>query len=133
MVFGTLLGALALVWNSPAALGEQPPFFVASVLSDDGETTITLSDKAATSVPMPAAFTGWGCYIGDTQRLGASYVKKITCGGPWGFVDTFVTCGPNRRSADAILRLRQPIAGGKEEADAAGKLTISAGCAYSKK
>jgi hypothetical protein len=130
---GAVFGAISLVWASPVARCESRPFFVASVLSDDGETTIILSDGAATPVPMPAVFTGWKCYIGDTERLGPSFVKKVTCGGPWGFVDTFVTCGPKHRIGEAVLRLRQPIAGTKEEADAAEKLTLSAACAYDKK
>ena len=96
-----------------------------------GETRLDLTDDAAAvSVPLPAVFSGWSCYVGDTQRQGSAYLKKITCGGKWGFVDTFVSCDAKNRRSGSALRLRQPIAGTKQEIDAAEKVTISVGCQY---
>ena len=98
-----------------------------------GETHLDLADAVATPISMPPVFAGWGCYIGDTQRIGNGYTKRITCGGRWGFVETFATCDSKHPDATSILRLRQAIDGTKQEVDAAEKVTISVGCGYSRK
>ena len=109
---------------------KRRPFFAALFSPTTGRLRLFFQTARPRRSQLPAVFTGWKCYIGDTERLGPSFVKKVTCGGPWGFVDTFVTCGPKHRIGEAVLRLRQPIAGTKEEADAAEKLTLSAASAY---
>ena len=127
--------ALVLVGflRSPATEAERTPFFAASVIFAGGETNLALTDSDATRINLPPAFDGWGCYIGDTQRVGVAFTKQVTCGGPWGFVDTFVSCDPKHRNAMASLRLRQAVQGTKAEIDTAEKVTIAAGCGYSKK
>jgi len=119
--------------GSSVAEAEGRPLFVASLIFKGGETGLDLADDDATRVPLPTVFKGWGCYVDATQRVGSAFTKKVTCGGPWGFVDTFVTCDAKHREAMAVLRLRQPINGTKQEVDAAERVTITAGCGYSKK
>jgi hypothetical protein len=124
---------LALLLFSSGATAERPPFFEGTVIFKGGETRLDLTDDTkAVSIPLPSIFAGWGCYVADTQRSGPAYVKKITCGGKWGFVDTFATCSTKSREGMALLRLRQPVVGSKQDADAAEKVTISVGCGYAR-
>lgn len=132
-LLGFAIAALVFLGSSPVMTAERPPFFVASVIFKGGETRLDVPDNDATRVPLPAVFQGWGCYVDSTQRVGSAFTKKVTCGGPWGFVDTFVTCDAKHREGMAVLRRRQPIDGTKEDADAAERVTITAGCGYSKK
>jgi hypothetical protein len=127
----TILG-FALLRSVSAAPADEPPIFVGGVVSAHGETTLYLTDEI-TPLSVPPIFAGWACYIGDTQRKSGAYIKQITCGGPWGFVDAFVSCEPKHRQDHAIVRLRQPIDRSKQQIDAAEKLTITVGCGYGKK
>jgi len=97
-----------------------------------GETHLDLKDASPTPIPLPRVFAGWGCYVGVTERVGAAYMRQITCGGQWGAVDTYVSCDSTHRSAMSLLRLRQPIYGNKQEVDAAEKVSISVACGYDK-
>ena len=120
-----IVGVLVL---SGRAVAERSPTFDGAVIFSGGETRMELTEKLAT-VPLPPAFAGWTCYIDGTQRNGPAYFKAITCGGKWGFVDTFVSCDPKHRTDSAKLRLRQPAAGDRVES-AAEKLTIGVVCGY---
>lgn len=124
-VFVCSAGTALAAW---AARGEHRAIFVASVIFPGGETRLDLSDMDATRVALPATFAGWGCYIGDTQRTEFGYTKQITCGGKWGWVDSFVSCDEKHKEGTSVLRLRQPIEGSKQAVDAAGKVTITVGC-----
>jgi hypothetical protein len=128
---GLTIVVFALLRNASAAPPDERPIFVGSVISSHGEATLYLTDEIA-PLSVPPIFAGWTCYIGDTQHKGSAYIKQITCGGPWGFVDAFVSCEPKHRHDQAIVRLRQPINGSKQQVDAAEKLTITAGCGYGK-
>lgn len=132
-LLGLAIAAVVFLASSSVVTAERPPFFVASVIFKGGETRLDVPDNDATRVPLPAVFQGWGCYVDSTPRVGSAFTKKVTCGGPWWFVDTFVTSDAKHREGIAVLRLRQPIDGTKGEVDAAEKGTITAGCGYSKK
>lgn len=128
---GLLLAILMLV--SPKTSAERRPFFVANVVFKGGETKLNLSDNEPVQVPLRPVFAGWICYIDVTQRVaGGDYMRKITCGGKWGWVDSMVSCGPKHPGHMAGLRLRQPIDGSAAEVDAAEKVTITLGCGYEK-
>jgi hypothetical protein len=122
---------LVILSFSPLHATMKKPTFGGALISKIGLSRLDLTDDIST-IAMPPAFPGWECYIGDTQLSddGSHYLKNITCGGKWGFVDGFVACGPKDRKANTVIRLRQPIAGTKEEWNAAEKLTISVGCSY---
>ena len=122
-----LLGIVAPLGS--AARADKAPLFEGAVLFAHGRTRLDLTDHLE-RVSVPEVFAGWTCYIDATQRNGAAYVKQITCGGKWGFVDTFVSCDPKHRRGDATLRLRQPINGTLEQMNAAEKLSISVMCSY---
>lgn len=125
------VAALLSVVATPgiATPADRAPVFEGSVLFAHGQTRLDLTDELE-QISVPGVFMGWICYVGDTQRNGAAYVKQITCGGKWGFVDTFVSCDPSHRTNVATLRLRQPINGTLKEIDAAEKLSVSVSCGY---
>jgi hypothetical protein len=123
------LGVFVFLCFSSSAEAERAPVFEGAVIFSGGETKLDLTDALAT-VPLPPDFVGWTCYIDGTQRNGPAYFKLITCGGKWGFVDTFVSCDSKHRNDSAKLRLRQPIAGDKAARAAAEKVTIGVVCGY---
>lgn len=108
---------------------ERAPIFEGAVIFSGGETQLHLTDAAA-PLSLPAVFAGWVCYIDETQRANRTYVRKVTCGGKWGFVDTFTSCDSKHPHSVSTMRLRQPIDGPKEAVDAAEKVTITLGCNY---
>jgi hypothetical protein len=114
---------------SSTTVAEAPPVFVGLVNSSAGDAELHLADTSV-PIPLPAIFSGWRCYFDDTQQLGPCYVKRIICGGRWGFVDTFVSCDPKHRRADGMLKLRPPRDGTAKSADATEDVTIRLGCAY---
>ena len=126
--------ALFILFSCPVPTrAERRPIFVGAVIFAGGETRLDLADATATPLSLPPVFAGWGCYVGDTQRVGSGYTKRTTCGGRWGFVETFVTCDAKHPDATSILRLRQPIDSTKQEVDAAEKVTITVGCGYARR
>jgi hypothetical protein len=122
--------ALLVLGISSQLQAEKRPSWVAAIESRSGMSRLDLSDDLAT-ITLPPAFPGWDCYVGDTQPAPfGGFIKNITCGGRWGFVDGFVLCSSKARKANTVIRLRQPITGTKAEWAAAEKVTISVSCSY---
>jgi hypothetical protein len=128
-ILSTGLLLVAVVLASPSTSAERRPLFEGGVLFAGGQTRLDLSDHEAVPIPLRPVFAGWTCYIDVTQATSDGYARKITCGGKWGFVDSFVTCGTKHRENTTMLRLRQPIVG-KAESDAAEKVTIFLTCGF---
>jgi hypothetical protein len=121
--------AFACPWLAPTlAAAERPPVFAGTVVFAGTSTKLVLPEGVATPVSLPQTFASWSCYVSDTDRSAGAYVRQVTCGGPWGLVDTFVSCDSKHRRQTASLRLRQPIEGTKAQVDAAEKVTITVGC-----
>ena len=121
--------ASCLTLFSSTSVAEDPPVFVGRVVSAAGVIQPQLADSSV-RISLPPIFAGWSCYFDETQQLGRVYLKRITCGGKWGFVDTFVSCDYKHRRGDGMLKLRPPVDGTPKSADASENVTISLGCAY---
>lgn len=129
-----VVALVVLLAGSPAS-SERPPVWVAVIAFDGGETRLDLADETPTPLTLPAPFAAarWGCYIDATQIVAGAFTKQVTCGGPWGLVDTFVSCGPKQRNGLGFLKVRKPLDSKKTEVSEAEKITITVGCAYGKK